>query len=259
MINVLKKSLVSVLQKFDRQLVRKSEQKCMSNFLQNAKNNGLAPNTVIDVGVAYGTAPLYQAFRNAHHFLIEPIAEWEPSLQRICQEYKGEYVIAAAGKINDKIEINVHNKLSSSSILFETDVNTDGKCRSVPIIRIDDQCALRKLAAPYVLKIDVQGFELDVLDGCTAILPSCELIMLEASLFRFYKDGPDFYDIIVAMKKMGFVLYDMFDWHNRPLDNALAQIDLAFVPENGSLRNTHNYATSEQRKWEIEATESMLK
>ncbi len=258
--SVFKKIMVSMMARFDREIVRKSAQRSMVNFLRHAKKNGLAPHTVIDIGVAYGTKPLYEAFPQSRHFLIEPIAEWEEGLQQICQKYQGEYLIAAAGASAGTVEINVHNKLSSSSILFETDGrNADGKSRVVEVVRVDEQIRLRKLQGPYLLKIDVQGFELDVLSGCTAILDECEMIILEASLFRFYKDGPEFHDVIVRLNELGYVLYDMFDWHDRPLDNALAQVDLAFVREGGKFRQMHNYATEAQRKWELEAQGTMLR
>jgi hypothetical protein len=50
------------------------------------------------------------------------------------------------------------------------------------------------------------------------------------------------------MKERGFVTYDLVEGHNRPLDNALAQKDVFFVKENGLFRESHNWATREQRR-----------
>jgi len=50
------------------------------------------------------------------------------------------------------------------------------------------------------------------------------------------------------MKDRGFVVYDIFGGHNRPLDGALGQIDMAFVKENWQFRKSHFYATREQRE-----------
>jgi hypothetical protein len=44
------------------------------------------------------------------------------------------------------------------------------------------------------------------------------------------------------MKDRGFVVYDICGFVQRPLDGALAQVDLAFVKENGHFRKCHDYA-----------------
>jgi hypothetical protein len=50
------------------------------------------------------------------------------------------------------------------------------------------------------------------------------------------------------MKSRGFVIYDISGLQYRPLDNALSQLDVAFVREDGLFRRLHYYATSEQRE-----------
>jgi hypothetical protein len=56
------------------------------------------------------------------------------------------------------------------------------------------------------------------------------------------------------MREAGFSAYDIYDGHLRPLDRALAQVDMAFVRTDGPLRADHRYATPEQadalyRRW----------
>src|SRR3989442_12701698 len=48
---------------------------------ENMRKRGFAPATVIDVGAAYGTPALYAAFPDAYHVMIEPLADYEPSLR----------------------------------------------------------------------------------------------------------------------------------------------------------------------------------
>ena len=71
--------------------------------------------------------------------------------------------------------------------------------------------------------------------------------MLEASLFEFLKGAPQIYDCIHFMKECGFVIYDIFDPKYRPLDGAMSQVDIAFVPQQSRLRRFHFYATEVQR------------
>jgi len=221
----------------------------LSEVLDHISTLGFKPQTVIDIGVAYGTFELYEKFPNSAYLLIEPLREYEGVLKEISRKYKAEYVIAAASHKMGTIVINVHPDLSSSSIYKESEgSHVDGIPREVPAVTIDGLCSERNLGGPYLVKIDVQGAELDVLEGARKVLEDTELISIEASLFQFYVNGPQFYDIVNYMKNQGFVVYDIFGIHNRPLDNALAQVEIAFVKENGQFRKRHFYATPEQRK-----------
>lgn len=56
-------------------------------FFEHIKSLGFNPKTVIDVGVATGTPPLYEAFPDAYFVLFEPTAEFEPNLHQITQKY----------------------------------------------------------------------------------------------------------------------------------------------------------------------------
>jgi len=213
----------------------------MADALDHVVALGLAPATVIDVGVASGTPALYRSFPQARHLLVEPLKEFEEQLQAICKAYKAEYVLAAAGAHPCEMEINVSSVLDGSSLLGPKET-----ARRIPVVTLDDTCRERGLPGPYVVKVDVQGAELQVLDGARAILQDTALVILEVSFFRFTDGCPQFHDVIDYMKKQGFVAYEMFDGHNRPLDGARAQVDVAFVKENGRFRATHAWATPEQ-------------
>lgn len=99
-----------------------------------------------------------------------------------------------------------------------------------------------------MIKVDVQGAELDVLEGAQQALSEAEVIVLEVSLFEFMKGAPQFFDVVSYMKKHGFVAYDIIHGWNRPLDNALGQVDIFFVKENGMFRKDHSYSTTEQMR-----------
>lgn len=79
------------------------------------------------------------------------------------------------------------------------------------------------------------------------LLHKADVVIIECSFFKFLIDGADITEVIIYMKNNGFVIYEMFDFHNRPFDNALAQADLIFVKENGLFRTSNNWATQEQR------------
>lgn len=246
---ILKKIAYNTFKPLGFDIPRRRVRTSLAGVLDHVKSLNFQPQTVIDVGVAYGTFELYEKFPQANHLLIEPVAECEGFLKNICQKYKAQYVIAAAGKSPGSIIINVHPGIQGSSILKEMEgSDADGVPREVPMVTLDDLCSEKNLKGSYLIKLDVQGAELDVLEGAKNVLQETEMIILEVSLFEFMVNSPQFYEIVTYMKNQGFVVYDIFGNCIRPLDGALAQVDLAFVKENGQFRQSHFYATKEQRK-----------
>jgi FkbM family methyltransferase len=221
-----------------------------SGALRQLSSLGFKPATVIDVGVAMQTGELYQEFKESKILLIEPVAEFEPFLRSVCERYEGEYVLAAAGSEHGTAFLNVHSEqLDCSSLLREVEgPKVDGVPREVPVVTIDQVCAEKGLAGPYLIKADVQGAELQVLSGAERTLRETEVVILEVTLFGTMIGGPQVYDVIVRMKEYGFVVYDIWGHNYRPYDNALAQVDMAFVREEGVFRQSHVFATPEQRK-----------
>ena len=209
---------------------------------------GFRPKTVVDVGVAKGTMELYTAFPDSFFLLIEPLKEFESDLKSILKKYKGSYVLAAAGSSYGDVTFNVHKDHLDGSSLYKETMGTvaDGYEITIPTIRIDGILKEKELNGPYLIKIDAQGAELEVLDGARKALLEAEVVVLEVSMFEFMKGAPQFFDVVSYMKSQDFVAYDIIHGWNRPLDNALGQIDIVFVKDNGRFRQNHSYSTIEQ-------------
>ncbi|MDQ7028245.1 MAG: FkbM family methyltransferase [Anaerolineae bacterium] len=235
-------------QKFAR-YQREKDRLDLRGIVRQAAKVGFQPATVIDVGAAYGTPQLYETFPQAHHLLIEPLVEYQSALEKTKQDYaKMDIIFAAASDHTNGITIHVHPDLVGSSTYQEDESsNVNGMPRDVATVRLDRLCKERNLRAPYLIKVDVQGAELDVINGAEGILADTEFIVLEIALFEFYKGAPQFYDVIHAMKERGYVAYDFTEPLYRPLDDAVSQIDIAFVKENSRFREQQHYATDAQR------------
>jgi hypothetical protein len=116
------------------------------------------------------------------------------------------------------------------------------------MITVDELWTTQRLCAPGLLKIDVQGGELEVIKGALESMRYFEAVILEATFFDYFIGGSQFTETIGLMNAQGFVLYDIVDYLYRPIDNALSQVDLVFVRKEGMFRIHHVYATSEQRE-----------
>jgi len=227
----------------------------MEGALEHAKKLGCKPATVLDVGAAHGLIYLYDAFPEARHILIEPLEENRVYLEKLTHQYQNlQYVSAVAGRQAGKATLHVHPDLLGSSLfLEEEDSDVNGTPVEVEVVTLDELCAARNCKPPYLIKIDTQGAELEVLAGAMQVLEETELLLLEVSLFRFFRGGPLFHDVIAYMKERGFVVYDILDFCYRPLDGALCQVNLVFVKDTGRFREHHFYATKEQRQQHTKA------
>ncbi len=203
-------------------------------FFEHIKTLGFHPKTVIDVGAADGTHDLHTAFPDAQFVLIEPLAEFEPALRKLASQYNASVHMAAAGSQAGEAELAVSTDLFGSSLDHE--VAEASSVRSVSVATLDDLIGETNAHGPMLVKVDVQGHEIDVLRGAAQSVANFEVIILETTTFRVCDH--DLYSMVTFMKGLGYSVYDILDGLLRPYDNALGQIDLVFVKDDGLFRQS---------------------
>jgi FkbM family methyltransferase len=96
------------------------------------------------------------------------------------------------------------------------------------------------------LKADVQGYELEVLRGAEQTLRHVGAILLELNLLDIHKGVPLMSDVVRWLDDRGFVAFDVCGLTRRPLDRALWQIDVIFVPVESTLRIDKRWIGSQE-------------
>ncbi len=86
-----------------------------------------------------------------------------------------------------------------------------------------------KFESPAVLKIDVQGYELQVLKGATNFLKICNLVQLEVLFEPLYKDQAEFAELASFLSVYGFKFKDFVDERRIKKGNKLVYADAAFI------------------------------
>lgn len=213
---------------------RFSRERLEDGLIHLVKKN-CKPKTCIDVGVAHGTPGLYRTFPQAKHLLVEPLAEYEPKIRKIMKSYDCHYEKAAAGERQGELVIHVKEKITGSSVFAEQPNIKQGNKRTVPVVRLDQVCKDQKITGPYIVKIDVEGAEMSVVEGSTAIIHEVLAFILEITFVAKLVGAPEAGDIIRFMAGRNFVLYDFFDLRMRE-DQTLFQADALFVPKDSPLR-----------------------
>lgn len=218
--------------------------------LRSAAALGFQPGSVIDVGAASGTFPLYDTFPQARHLLIEPLDEFRGALNEIATTLQGAVFIGTAGATEGTVAFNVHPDLNGSSLFEEKeDSDVNGQRRVVPQSTLDILCVQHSMPGPFLLKVDTQGAELEVLKGAEHhVLPRTEVAVLEVSFLPFFTGAPEVAEVVGFLRERGLVPYDVVDQQYRPIDGALSQVDIVFVREDSQLRGETRFATRQQRQ-----------
>jgi FkbM family methyltransferase len=198
------------------------------------RNLGFNPAVIIDVGAQTGT--------DAKHLMIEPVAENEADLLQIVSRLRdAEVLIVAAASVSGEtflhVSLNTRYAAISDSAEPEEDLQ---EVRRISSVAIDDLCQARSLEGPFLIKIDVDGKELDVLKGCIHTLERTECVIVETVFFG--EDMNHFYRVIEFMQDRGFVIYDIVEPVYRPIDLALWQVDTVFVKRDGPFRQVQGFA-----------------
>ncbi|MEP7170727.1 MAG: FkbM family methyltransferase, partial [Bacteroidota bacterium] len=100
-----------------------------------------------------------------------------------------------------------------------------------------------EMEVPQIIKLDIQGYELEALKGAAKTFGKTELYLIEVSMFKF-EDAPtmpDFSDIYNYMEERNYFPYEFPAFIRRPYDGALGTIDVAFVQKNGILRKSSKW------------------
>lgn len=205
---------------------------------------GVQPATIFDVGVAEGTSALQSVFPRVPQILIEPLKEFHPTLEQLCAKQPNLRLIrAAAGKQVGMAQIRVNEDLYGSSLLESPSAMRE--IREVPVTTIDTLVTELNLAAPFLIKIDAEGVELDILTGSVAALRNTQVVIVETILFKHRRGAPSPNDLINFMATYDFELHDIVSMVYRPLDNSLSRCDLVFAHKSLPFRQDTRYQASQ--------------
>tara|TARA_Y200000002_G_scaffold379577_1_gene389160 strand:+ start:245 stop:895 length:651 start_codon:yes stop_codon:yes gene_type:complete len=167
-------------------------------------------DTFIDVGVgADGTPDLYQKFQEKKLVLIDPLDEAEKFYKENMQEVDAIFYKTALGESTGSLKINIEENIGRSTILDVSDINFEGnpvEQREISVNTLDDVLKNDQLGK-IGIKIDTEGYELNVILGAKKTLSNTKFVIAEVrhnheSFNGVYK----LHEFITEMHKNGFVL-----------------------------------------------------
>ncbi len=210
----------------------------MSASIRNMQRNGFHPRSIIDIGAYHGdwSRMARRIFPEASIFMIDANEDKDSILSAACLEIgRARHSIALLGSQCSE-SVNFYVMETGSSVLFEN-TSMPRSSRRIPMATLDDLAlAWGPIPGPYFIKLDVQGFEIEVLRGAERILANTEVAQLEVSLLPYNQGAPLLAEVVAFMQTRGFVAYDVCGFYRRESDGALFMLDLLFVREDSALR-----------------------
>ena len=194
--------------------------------LKNLQKCGVPISQIVDVGVSTATDEFIECFPNKKHLLFEPVEKYHQTINKNYKRINHElFGVALSNKQGAAYLIetsNWANGISTHAGISSNPKKVDGKetinCKKIKVDILDSYAEI--IEKNFLLKIDVDGVDLEVLIGSEQVIKNASVVIVEANWSGFAERAKFIVD-------QGFVLYDIAD--KCFYGNVLWQCDLVFV------------------------------
>lgn len=197
-----------------RHLFKKGSSLSSLEILLNLKNFAPDIRTAVDVGANQGQFAIAASdvYPHSKIYSFEPLPDVVKVFKKNTKSCENITIFQTAiGSNSGTVTINFNNYSHASSILKIHKNQTEMIPETanyvdlvVPLNTLDNYESEMDLINPVVLKLDVQGFEKEVLMGAGNILKKVDYIIIESSFIPMYENELLFDDVNEYMKSIGF-------------------------------------------------------
>lgn len=192
---------------------------------------GYRPRRIVDGGAHVGdfARMARSVFADAAIDLIEPQLACQAALRDLAARMPGCAVHPVAiGSAPGNLSLACDPAAASTGAHMLVSADQGGPAQWVTVTTLDAILAGISRDDRVLLKLDLQGWELEALQGATAVLPAIEVILIEVSFYAQAYEPP-VARLIAFLSDHGFVLHDIASLVGRERDDRAHQADFLFV------------------------------
>lgn len=196
--------------------------------------------TIVDVGANEGQFALKLLQKNNYTGKIisfEPVSSSFQVLSNNSKQSPNWIVVqSAVGDSEGQLPINISQNSVSSSLrkvnahTVEAEAGTAVvKTEMVTINTLDNLLQKQEWEDDLWLKIDVQGFEREVLHGASKALKRAKVVQIELAVIPSYEQSPYLEEIITMLRSSGFTLYSIMSGFRNYTTGQMYEMEGFFV------------------------------
>lgn len=198
------------------------------------RNRGVRPECVLDGGACVGhwTRLFHSIFPDAKILMVEPQLRHQETLSALVARRPSHLKFASTllgppglGSV-PFIVLDDEGGGTGSSVMPEIS-DVPRHIVHTPVTTLDSLVIEQGFGTPDFVKLDVQGYEIEVLKGASQTLRHAAFVLLEVSISNYNEGSPLIHDIVQWMHGKGYVVYELFDLSRR--NDVLVQVDLLFA------------------------------
>ncbi len=193
------------------------------------------PQVIYDIGANVGTWSLLAKalFPAASIHAFEPLVMHHEALEKAMQNISDINLHKVAlGSNACTLNMQVTSFSDAPSLLEIAETTEKGfgitkeREEKVEVVPLDEYVSTTKLPLPDLIKLDIQGYELEAMRGGENCLHHAKFIICEVSFLELYKGQALSHDIVEFLHQRGFHLQAL--GVNTPLGQELSQADALF-------------------------------
>lgn len=232
--NIVKRAIVSLLQKAGWEIIKHPSGGCYDvrpavtlgeDAFRDVQRIYERPcRTIFDVGANIGQTAekLASCFPEARIFSFEPGEAAFARLQTVSQRLAAvsPWKLALGRESGAATLYQYHfdetNSLlpkasGAEDFIVDSSHMSEAGTSSVHVTTIDEFCSENGIASIDLLKIDTQGYELEVLAGARRLMQSVPFIYVEVAFVRYYEQQPLFQEVYQFLHERGYRLVALYE------------------------------------------------
>lgn len=198
---------------------------------------------IVDGGAFHGhfTKALYRKLSRSRFLLFEPSPK---SFQRLLRNFHNNPALIcenlAIGAASGLAQLHLNKSSLTNSLKFTSNTSkiyhgdlcqTIDTCE-VGVCSLDQYFSQSDLSYPDIIKLDLQGGELDAINGGTRCLSHARIVLCEVQFVKLYDGSALFSELNAKLEALGFQLFQIFDLASDRSSGRLLFCDALYVRPN---------------------------